>query len=130
MNDIISTIENMEALYSLKGASDEKIKDAQIKLGLTFAPEYIEYLRKYGAISAKSIELTGILDSERLNVIDVTIKERERNNIPPDMYVIEDTHIEGILILQNTIGEIFELQNGNKIKKIFNCLADYLKLIK
>jgi hypothetical protein len=62
-------------------------------------------------------------------VVDVTIKERERYEIPADMYVIEDTHIEDILILQNSKGEIFELQNSKKIKKIFNSLSDYLKSI-
>jgi len=130
MNTIIETIKGLDNLYTMKGANDEKIEDAQNKLGLTFAPEYIEYLRKYGTISANSVELTGISDSKRLNVIDVTIEERLKNDIPPDMYVVEDTHIEGILILQNTIGEIFELHNGNKLKKIFNNLADYLNSIK
>ena len=129
MSDIISTIENMNDLTTLKAATISQIEDAQNKLGLSFASEYKEYLEKYGAMSANSIELTGITESKRLNVIDVTIKERQRNEIPTDMYVIEDTCIEGILILQNSKGEIFEFQKSNKINKIFNSLSDYLKSI-
>jgi hypothetical protein len=127
MSDIISTIKNMNGLSTLKAATISQIQDAQNKLGLSFASEYKEYLEKYGVVSANSIELTGITDSKRLNVIDVTIKEKHRNEIPNDMYVIEDTCIEGILILQNSKGEIYELQKGNKIKKIFDSLSDYLK---
>jgi hypothetical protein len=95
------------------------------RLGLTFAEEYRTYLEKYGVISARHLELTGIIGSKRLNVADVTLAERQRNQLPQDMYVIEDTGIEGILILQNSAGEIFEWQN-KQIKKLFDDLSYYL----
>ena len=125
MSDIIETIKSLEKLVSLKGASQEAIAIAEKKLGLSFASDYSAYLKEYGLISARHIEITGLADVKRLNVVDITIAERQKNQLPQDMYVIEDTGIEGILILQNSKGEIFEFQNG-KTKKIFNNLADYL----
>ena len=42
------------------------------------------------------------------------------------MYVVENLGIDGILILQNERGEVFEISPNTKPKKIYNSLADYL----
>jgi hypothetical protein len=126
MADITSLIGNLKGLVSLKGVSREMITAAEQSLGLSFAKDYKEYLEKYGLISARHIELTGITDSKRLNVVEVTQIQKALNQFPIDMYVIEDTGVEGIIILQNKAGEIFELQNHNQIKKIYDSLSDYL----
>jgi hypothetical protein len=125
MSNIITTIAGLKGLVTLNGASSEAITASERKLGLVFAPDYAEYLEKYALMSAKHIEMTGITESKRLNVVDVTLSAREVNQIPQDMYVIEDTAIEGILILQNGKGEVFEIQN-NRTKKIYDSLSDYL----
>jgi len=125
MNDIITTIKKLENLVSLRGASTDAIKAAEKKLNLSFAADYSAYLKEFGLISAKHIEITGITESKRLNVVDVTLTERQRNNLPHDMYVIDNTGIEGILMLQNSKGEIFEFQNGTA-KKVYADLAGYL----
>jgi hypothetical protein len=126
MKDISATISNLKGLVTLKPVSKDMISDSEKQLGLSFAEDYKIYLEKYGVISAQHIEITGITDSPRLNVVHVTLAEREINQIPPNMYVVEDTGIEGILILQNEKGEVFELQNNDQIKKIYNNLSDYL----
>jgi hypothetical protein len=115
----------LKGLVSMHGASTEAIAEASQKLGLSFAPDYAAYLEKYGLISARHIEITGLTDAKRLNVVDVTLSARQESNTPADMYVIEDTGIEGMFILQNSKGEVFEWQNG-KAKKIYDNLADYL----
>jgi hypothetical protein len=125
MKDIITIISGLKGLVSLQGASKEIIAAVEQRLGLTFAEDYAAYLEKYGVISAWHIELTGIIDSKRLNVVDVTLEERQRNQLPQDLYVIEDTGIEGIMIVQNRSREIFEWQN-KQIKKLFDNLSDYL----
>jgi hypothetical protein len=125
MNDINTTISNLKGLVTLNPVSKEIISDSEKQLELSFAEDYRIYLEKYGLISARHIEITGIIDSSRLNVVDVTLAERKRSQIPPNMYVIEDTGIEGILILQNDKGEIFEFQN-DRAKKIYNSLSEYL----
>jgi hypothetical protein len=125
MNDIIAAISGLNGLVSLHGASKNAIAQAEQTLGLSFAADYKAYLEKYGLISARHIEITGLTESKRLNVADVTLTERQLNQLPPEMYVVEDTGIEGILILQNGKGEVYEYQN-RRVKKIFNSLADYL----
>jgi hypothetical protein len=123
--DIVTTISGLNNLVALKGVSNEEIEKAERYLSLSFAADYKAYLKKYGVISAQHIELTGIIASPRLNVVDVTLSVRQRNKVPEDMYVIEDTGIEGIIILQNAKGAVFELQN-NRTEKIHDSLSGYL----
>jgi hypothetical protein len=127
MSDIITTIAGLKDLVSLKGVATEVITTSEQRLGLSFADDYVAYLKKYGVISADSIELTGIIDSPRLNVVDVTLEERISSQIPQEMYVIEDTGIEGILVLQNGSGEVFKFYGSRHIKKIYDNLSDYLR---
>jgi hypothetical protein len=127
MSDIITTISNLKDLRSLGGAKRDNILEAQKKLGLLFADDYREYLERYGVISANGIELTGLTTHKRLNVVDVTLEERDISGLPQGMYVVEDTHNEGILILQNPEGGVYKLYSKNQTIKIFDCLADYLK---
>ncbi|GHU30212.1 hypothetical protein FACS1894172_02990 [Spirochaetia bacterium] len=126
MSDIIGTISGLKGLVSLNGVSKDAISSAEQALSLSFAQDFKTYLEKYGVISARHIELTGITDSKRLNVVDVTLAIRKNNQFSQDLYVIEDTGIEGIFILQNASGQIFELQNQNQIKKTNDSLSDYL----
>jgi hypothetical protein len=125
MDDIITAIGGLKGLVSLQGVSKEAIAQAEQALDLSFAADYRAYLEKYGLVSARHIEITGLSESKRLNVADVTIAARRENQLSPEMYVVEDTGIVGILILQNGKGEIFEFQN-RRTKKIFNSLGDYL----
>ena len=90
MSDFISILEQKKAFHSLKGVTSEAIKDAEEKLGLKFANEYVDYLKEYGVASFFGHELTGICSSARLNVVDVTIEERNYNQgIPSQLYVVE-----------------------------------------
>jgi len=126
MSDIITVIKDLEGLVSMRGVSKESVAVAEKRLGLSFATDYAAYLEQYGLISAMHIEITGLAEAKRLNVVDVTLAERQRDRLPTDMYVIEDTGIEGILILQNGNGEIFEFRGQEHLKKIYDCLAEYL----
>ena len=127
MEKIISTIEKLENLRYLKPATNEQIDIAQKQLGLHFSEEFRQYIQQYGAISAKGVELTGITASPRLSVVEVTKSERELNKIPNDLYVIENIAIEGILLLQSSSGEIYELSQNAKIQKKYNSICDYLE---
>ena len=127
MEKIISTIEKLENLRYLEPATNEQIDIAQKQLGLHFSEEFRQYILWYGAISAKGVELTGITASPRLSVVEVTKSERELNKIPNDLYVIENIAIEGILLLQSSSGEIYELSQNAKIQKKYNSICDYLE---
>ena len=125
--EVISQLKNMR---HLSPATEIEVLNAQIDLGVNFADDYKQYVLAYGVITAKRVEITGVCESKRLNVVDVTISEREINPaIPSNMYVVESTGVEGLVILQNSEGEIFSLVAYGKPKKIFDSLAEYLEYL-
>ena len=125
MTNILNVIKNLENLRHLQAASQSDVEMAENTLGLVFAPDYKQYVLTYGAIVAKGIEFTGVNVPARLNVVDVTLKERERENIPASYYVLENLNIESILILQNSEGQIAEYCN-EKMDIIANSIAEYI----
>ena len=120
-------IEGLKNMRSLGRASEVQILQAENLIGIKFADEFKEYIKEYGAVSAYGLELLGVSKSKRLDAASVTLEERELNeNFPNDMYVVENLGIDGVLILQNERGEVFEISPNAKPKKIYNSLADYL----
>lgn len=107
--------------------SMEKIKNAEDKLGLQFADDYKEYVAHYGTISFNGHELTGISCDRNLDVVAVTEKQWNKNLIEEHLlYVIEEAHIDGIVIWQSPSGEIFQTSPNAEAKKICNSLAEYI----
>ena len=114
-------------LYKTVGASEELILEAERQLNLKFAEDYKEYLSIYGTISFGSTELTGLNIDSYANVVSVTLKEEQRDKyFPRDSIVLENIGIEGLLILQQKDGEVYEWQNGEK-GAIFEDLNQYLE---
>lgn len=127
MSKIVEIINNLPDLLPLKPATDIDIKDAEIQLRVTFNEEYREYLLAFGAIMADGIELTGIAKSAHRNVVNQTKQERELNpKIPNNMYVVENTGVDGIIIWQDTIGEIYQSSPNKEPKKIADSLSEYI----
>lgn len=127
MCSIERIIKNLRGLHSLPPLNEQAIDNAEKQLGLHFADDYRIYTKNFGAISANGIELTGVVNAPRLNVINATTSEKSlNNNIPNDMYVIENTGIEGIIMLQNDKGEIFSIAPNSTPEKQFDSLAEYL----
>ena len=116
MSPIIKVIKDLQNLRCLVPLNEKDIDDAEKVLGLKFAD---------------GLELTGVVAAPRLNVVNVTVSEKSLyQNIPDDMYVIENTGIDGILILQNARGEIFSISPFSKPIKKFASLTEYLQSIK
>ena len=131
MGNILDAIEGLEDVRFSKPADPKQIENAQEVLGVTFAEDYKEYLGKYGVISAKGLELTGIAAVDRLNVVKVTQQERKMNKImPTDMYVIENTAVDGIVALQNAEGKIYTITMDGKLEFFSTSLADYVNKAK
>lgn len=127
MSDIIKEINKKNNVFKIGKISKDKIVSAENMLGLNFANEYKKYLCEFGVASYEEHELTGICDSKRLNVVDVTLEEKQyNNNVPDDFYVIEQAHIDGIVIWQSEKGEIFQTYPNGKPIKIFDSLAEYI----
>lgn len=128
MKDIIQIISNLEDMRFIKPASMGQIIEAEKELGVIFSDEYTKYVEKYGVISARGIELTGITTHERLSVVSVTKKERELNsNIPANMYVIENIAIDGLVALQDETGKVYSVTPNGKPKLIYNSLSEYVE---
>ena len=106
----------------------EQIIEAEKELGVSFADDYIKYVEKYGVISARGIELTGVTTHERLSVVSVTKKERNMNsNIPANMYVIENIAIDGIIALQDETGKVYTITPNGNPKLSYNSLSEYVE---
>lgn len=128
MTNIVDTIRSLPMLEQIGGVSRSDIVDAELQLRTSFSEEYKDYLLTFGAISAKGIELTGIIKAEYLNVVAVTKQEWELNvNVPHNMYVVENTYIDGIIIWQSTSGEIFKTNPGSAPKMIAPSLNAYIQ---
>lgn len=127
MSDIIKVIKGLKNMRCTGGASQTDIDNTEIRLGFRLAEEYKEYLAEFGAVSAYNTELTGISEAKYLNVVAVTEELRRYNDVPKGYYAVEDTSVDGIVIWQNTEGEIFETSPGSKPRKIAGSLAEYLR---
>lgn len=128
MKDIIAVLSLKAGLRYLGGVDELTIQESESKLNLKFSDEYKKYLSEFGLASFSSTELTGIVTSKRLNVVDVTIDERSIDpDFPPNMYVVEMTDMEGLDILQDEKGTIYEFVPFQGIKQVSSSLAEYLE---
>ena len=129
MSELSEKLLSTKDLVHLSPVSEEQIKDAEKKLNLKFSLEYRSYVSEFGVASADGYELTGICNSPRLNVVDVTISERENNpDVPKDWYVLEQANIDGIVIWQNQKGEVYQTQPCRENKMIANSIVEYISM--
>ena len=129
MTSIVDKLRALPAFGSLTGVSMEQIADAEKALALHFADDYREYLLSFGIASSDGHEFTGICNSKRLNVVDVTLAEKSiTSSIPNDWYVLEEAGFDGIIIWQNSIGEVFQTLPGREAVKLADSICDYLDL--
>lgn len=128
-NLFLARLANKEEFEAGIPANQESITKAEKDLGLLFSDEYKEYLLKYGSAAFHGHDYTGISRFPGVDVVAVTTEAREYNpDIPKDCYVIEETHLDGMLIWQNKAGEVFLSAPGVKAKKISDSLAEYIEL--
>lgn len=126
---IIDTLNKLQNIATGIRATDDQIECAEEELGLKFAPEYIRYVKRFGVFSASNIELTGITDIDRLNVVSATKRELILNpKIPNDMYVIENLAIDGFVVLQDALGVIYYISPCYEPKKMFESLEEYIEV--
>lgn len=110
-----------------KGCDEDAIRIAEQALGLSFAPDYREYLHTFGLACFDGHELTGICRASRLNVVDVTLEERKRFPAVLGWYVVEQANIDGIVIWQAPNGEIYQATPGRSPRKLCDSLTGYVQ---
>ncbi len=128
MKDILQALESQEDFMKFGKISRKLITESEKILELHFSLEYKKYVSAYSHVIYDGHELTGICSSKRLNVVDVTLKERKNNPfVPQDWYVVEQTNIDGIVIWQNAKGEIYQTAPNEEPLKICDSLAEYVE---
>ena len=71
--------------------------------------------------------MTGFSEDEYLDVVNVTLTNRKKNpNLTQSLYVIEEAHIDDIVIWQSSSGDIFQTQYQGSPKKVFASLVEYV----
>ena len=125
--DIIKVINKFNDLYFLGGVEDKTIEDAEKVLNLKFSDEYKQYLSEFGAATFNGREFTGIVNSKRLNVVEVTKQYRKYNTTVPDnYYVIENLHIDNTFILQDEKGYVYQATGKEPPVKIYESIVEYV----
>ena len=131
MSELISYIRKQPFLYFKSGTDDSAIKSAESVLNCRFADDYRDYLKEFGVASFNGHEMTGICDSKRLNVVDVTLANRDYFGVDGKcLYVVEETNIDDIVIWQNCDGQVFMSQPGHPFTKRANSLTEYFQNLK
>ena len=126
--DIISIIKELPEMKFSGPVDEEEVSKAENELNLVFAKDYKEYLLNFGFAYSDVIAISGIIDDEAFNVVDLTKKFKPiYKNIPSDFYVIEDVGVDGLVIWQDSLGVIYQSIPNHDPVKIFDNLSDFLK---
>lgn len=126
MYDVIDFLQSKGELLTGKAVAKEDIEKIEEQLGVSFANDYKKIVSTYGFVCVDGHEITGITNAKRLNVYEVTIKERERVTCDmSEMYVIEQTHIDDIVIWQSALGEVYQTNGNHESVKIAEGIVDY-----
>ena len=113
--------------YEHSGDYSDKVVKAEQDLGLSFAEDFREFLLTFGQTDIENHEITGVVLD---NVVVASKDERQyTHSDTQDMYVIENLGFDGLIIWQNTAGEIFQTVPDKLVKpeKIYNSLVEYFE---
>lgn len=124
---IIEVLKSQIAFSAFGPASEEQVAEAEIALGVRFAEDYRTYVLAFGAASCYGHEFTGVCRSPRLDVVTVTKELREiYPDVPGNYYVVEEGHIDGIVIWQAPSGAIYKAVPYTVPTRIASSLAEYI----
>ena len=128
MAKFVDLIKTFDDFCAGKGVDEATIEAAEEKLGLKFADDYKEYISECGVASADGHEFTGIVDSKRLNVVDVTEAMRAKNpNASGELYVVEDLQTDKVVIWQSGDGRVYKTVYDDSAEVIADSLYDYFE---
>lgn len=126
LSKLIEEIKSIPNFYAEKGASALQIKQAELSLGLNFALDFKECLREFGSVSVDGHELTGFSADKNLDVVEITLNNRKKHNVGNNLYVIEETHIDEIVIWQDSDGTVYETTPYSKPQEIAKSLIEFV----
>lgn len=124
----METFQSFGDFVSMDGASNDEIRKAQQELSVVFAEDYKEYLKEFGVASANGHDVTGIVKSKRLNVVEATKNAKLKNpNIPKELYLIEDVGIDQILTWQDAQGKLYQTAGVNAPTLLPKSFVEYVQ---
>jgi hypothetical protein len=126
MGRFVDELASLDDFIGSDGISSDVVEKAEAELGLRFAADYREYLLCYGIAAANGHELTGLGSSQRLNVVEKTLSERKKSGHCENLYVIEDTCIDHLIIWQSPSGKVFSTLPGEDPVIMAHSLLEYL----
>lgn len=127
MKTIIEVVKELPKMACVGRISTEAIAAAEEQLQTCFADEYRMYLAEFGAVSARRIELTGIISVDYCNVVSATKAAWELNpQVHHQLYVIENTYVDGVVIWQDSTGAIYQTTPKTKPARIASSLVEYI----
>lgn len=131
MYNIINYLQSKGELLTGKAVDEVEIGKVEEQIGVRFANDYRKIISTYGFVCVDGHEITGITNAKRLNVYEVTMKEREsmKSDIS-GLYVIEQANIDDIVIWQSASGVVFQTIGGFAPEKIADDIIDYLQSLK
>lgn len=126
MSRIVDKIQKIPDVSAIKGCTQEQINEAQKELGITFPPEYIDYVRQFGCIDFGATEWTGLNIEGRLNTVYATKQEMSVNpDFPKGFFVLENLGIDAKRIVVDADGKVYILQY-DKLEQICDSISGYL----
>lgn len=128
MSELIELMRCKNNFYTEKGVSIAEIEQAEKSLCIKFATDFNEYLQEFGAVSYGGHELTGFSSDKNLCVVEATQKNWRKHNVAQNLYVIEETHIDGVVIWQDESGHVYQTSPASQPIKIANSLLEYIRL--
>lgn len=116
-------------VFSTGGVSVYEVEKAEKELAVSFPEEYKELLLEYGAISVGTHEIAALGVEGYLNVVELTKEERQLspNSELEENIVIQNIGSEGLLIVLDSEGNVYEYANG-EFKQIYKDFFSYLKM--
>lgn len=125
-NTLNNYLGQQKDLLKGKPASSSDIKEAEKELNLKFAPEFVSYLSAYGTATFDSNELMGIGKGKHNSVVEMTKDVRESfSGLGDSFYVILSLGIDGVFILQDSTGKVYQISPNKDPKEIANSILDY-----
>ena len=125
--DYLEKISAENLLLHARGASEDEIRMIENNLGIVFAKDYRTFLLKVGACMYNGHEIVGISEFPDKQVETVTLSARQlTKTVPFSFYVIEDAHMDGIMVWQDASGIIYQTSPGSQPVQICQSLEEYI----
>lgn len=115
------------------GADDKRISSAEKELGTKFAPEYKEYLKKYGQVSVDYDHYNGLDGKGRpneYNVVTNTKEYKRKMTMPEDMkdaYLVYNAGVDNLTLWQTPKGDMYVTKNDKVVQIPDKTLGDFIR---